>query len=242
MEATPPLFQFEHVFLEKKNRSVLENVNLTVASGEFLTILGPSGAGKTTLLRLFNFLETPTRGRVFFGGKALPEWSAPRLRRKVILVLQKPVLFEGTVRQNLIVGLTLAKKSIPKEAQLKELLRKCGLPGEILNEKADHLSGGEQQRLALARALALDPDVLLLDEPTASLDVESERRLIDQIVQENQEGGRTIVSVTHSLSLVRAATRLIFLESGRVVSDRPSASDEEIRTFLKKALDAKNDH
>ncbi len=241
-QSDTPLFRLEHVALKKKIRYILRDINLTIQRGEFVVFLGPSGAGKTSLLRLFNLLELPTEGRIFFKGENVLQLHIPDFRQRVVLVLQKPFLLEGTVRDNVIAGLVLRHREIPPENQLKELLQRCGLPGEMLTERADHLSGGEQQRLSLARALALNPEVLLLDEPTASLDVESERRLIETILKENKTAGRTVLTVTHSLPLIQQASRLVFLDGGRIVSVRDSASDDEIRTFLKEALDGKNNH
>ncbi len=238
----PPVFRLEKVFLKKQSHPILSEISLAVQPGEFLVFLGPSGAGKTSLLRLFNLLELPTQGAIFFKGKNVLDWYPPDLRQQVVLVLQKPFLLEGTVRDNLIVGLKLKNREIPPESHLKDLLKTCGLPPEMLTAKAEHLSGGEQQRLSLARALALDPEVLLLDEPTASLDVESERRLIGTILEQNRKAGRTILTVTHSLPLIQAASRLVFLDAGRIVSVRDSASDSEVRSFLKEALRAKNNH
>ncbi len=239
---TPPLFQVKNVSLKKQTRLILSEISFAVHPGEFLVFLGPSGAGKTSLLRLFNLLETPSQGEIYFRGENILDLHIPDFRQKAVLVLQKPFLFEGTVRDNLVIGLALRNRSVPPDNELGKILSKCGLPPEILSAKADHLSGGEQQRLSLARALVLNPQALLLDEPTASLDVESERRLIEAILEENRENGRTVLCVTHSLPLIQAASRLIFLDDGRIAAIRNSASEHEIRTFLKEALDGKNNH
>ncbi|NOY77595.1 MAG: ATP-binding cassette domain-containing protein [Calditrichaeota bacterium] len=236
------LFTFRDVFLEKQRVPILRNISLSIQAGDFAVLLGPSGAGKTSFLRLFNLLELPTRGEIFFKGENLLRFYPPELRQRVVMVMQKPMVFEGSVRDNLTIGLTIRKRPVPDQPVLEAVLRKCNLSPDILPTKAKTLSGGEQQRLSLARALLLEPEVLLLDEPTASLDVESEKRLIDIIVEENQSAGRTVVCVTHSLPLIQAASKLIFLDQGQIAAVRQSASNEEIRSFMKEALDGKENN
>ncbi len=237
-----PLFQFDTVSLKKGNQTILQDVSLTVSPGDFTVLLGPSGVGKTSLLRLFNVLEIPTAGKILYKNRNLLDYSIPELRRRVVMILQKPVIFEGKIRDNLILAFRLKKQIPPVDAALKEFLIRCGLSPDLLNASAENLSGGEQQRLALARALILNPEVLLLDEPTASLDVESEKRIIGLLLNENRESERTLVCVTHSLPLIQAASRLVFMDQGKIMAVRSEASNDEIRAFMKEALDGKGNH
>ena len=236
------LFQFDTVSLKKGNQTILQDVSLTVSPGDFTVLLGPSGVGKTSLLRLFNALEIPTTGKILYKGRNLLDYSIPELRRRVVMILQKPVVFEGRIRDNLILAFRLKKQSPPEDATLKKFLSRCRLSPDLLNESAENLSGGEQQRLALARALLLNSEVLLLDEPTASLDVESEKRIIDLLLNENRKSGRTLVCVTHSLPLIQAASKLVFMDQGKIIAVRSEASNDEIRAFMKEALDGKGNH
>jgi len=236
------LFQFDNVSLKKGNHTIIQDASFTVAPGDFTVLLGPSGVGKTSLLRLFNALEIPTTGKILYKGKNLLDYSIPQFRRRVVMILQKPVVFGGKIRDNLTLPFALKRQKAPVDATLKEFLGRCHLSHDLLNESAENLSGGEQQRLALVRALLLNPDVLLLDEPTASLDVESEKRVIDLLLNENQESGRTLVCVTHSLPLIQAASRLVFMDQGKIVAVRSGASNDEIRAFMKEALDGKGNH
>ncbi|MEO6714122.1 MAG: phosphate ABC transporter ATP-binding protein, partial [Mycobacteriales bacterium] len=143
----------------------LEHVDATIPAGGITVVVGPSGAGKSTLLRLLNRMEEPTSGAVAMRGNPLPEYDVLALRREVGLLFQTPTPFPGTVVDNLRV----ARRDL-SEAAADALLTRVGLPGSLLLRDAMTLSGGEAQRVCLARALALEPAVLLLDEPTSALD------------------------------------------------------------------------
>ncbi|NIQ97550.1 MAG: ATP-binding cassette domain-containing protein, partial [Desulfuromonadales bacterium] len=200
--------------------TLLHSVDLTVETGSFTAIVGPSGGGKSTLVRMLNRLDDPTSGRILFNGQDISTVDPLSLRRKVGLVLQKPYMFEGTARQNLqrpfqYAGITSA---FPEEQKLLECLATCQLPGDILDRTARNLSIGQQHRLSLARTILLEPEVLLLDEPTSALDRPTADRLGQTLRQIGQSLRLTIVMVTHDLRLAgRVADRLSYIEDGRLL-------------------------
>jgi tungstate transport system ATP-binding protein len=201
-------------------RQTLDLDELEISRGEILALVGPSGAGKSTLLRLLNFLEEPTRGTIEFEGQAYgPGRAVPlEVRRRVTTVFQRPVLLQRTVEANVEYGLRL-RGGRPQGVteRVAQTLHEVGL-AELARASARTLSGGEAQRVALARAMILQPDALLLDEPTANLDPYNVS-LIEQIVRRlNAQHGTTIVLVTHNVFQAhRLATRVALLLEGKIV-------------------------
>jgi putative ABC transport system ATP-binding protein len=169
------IFQVQHLSLVYPARPgqaaarILDDVSVDVDRGSALILVGPSGSGKSSLLRCLNRLEEPTTGVVCFDGRPITEFDPRELRRRAALVLQTPVLFEGTVRDNLTVHAPDATLDV-SERRLREALTEVGLDGAMLERDAAVLSGGERQRVTIARALLRDPTALLLDEPTSALD------------------------------------------------------------------------
>ena len=207
---TPPVLEMEGVSLERGGRRVLRGVDLAV-SGEGITVLlGPSGSGKSSLLRCFNRLEAPEAGVVRFRGRDVSAIDPLVLRRQVGMVFQRPIPFPGTVRDNLMVADPGAG-----EAAMRETLERAGLPAEFLDRLADDLSGGEAQRMCLARALAAGPQVLLLDEPTSSLD-EASREIVERTGRRLADDGVPLVWVTHDMAQAeRIADHMVLVEEGR---------------------------
>jgi putative ABC transport system ATP-binding protein len=191
-----------------------------VRGGETLAIVGPSGSGKTSLLRMLNRLDEPTSGTVFLNGADYRQLVPRVLRRRVGMVTQRPYLFPGTVAQNLRFGPGQRGEELLDD-QIAELLSGVGLVGYAARNVAN-LSGGEAQRVSFARSLANAPSVLLLDEPTSSLDDDAKAEveaLMQQIVRER---GLTCVLVTHDTAqAARLAKRALVLEGGRIVRDGP---------------------
>lgn len=200
--------------------AVLEGVSAQVRRGSLVTLIGPSGAGKSTLLSLLNRLEDPDEGQIFFLGKRLPEWDVLELRRRVGLVFQQPVMLAGTVEDNLLYGPRLRKRETEIDPAL--LIAQVGLPKEILKRSSLELSGGEQQRVALARTLANNPDVLLLDEVTSSLDPESVR-IIEQLILDLNAKGLTCLWVTHDLEQAKRLDGEVWIIiGGRLIEASPA--------------------
>ena len=188
-----------------------------------LTIIGPSGSGKSTLITLLNRLSDPDRGRLEFAGRDIREWEVTELRRRVGLVFQNPVMLPGTVRDNVEYGPRLKGERLG--AEVVNLLSQVGLPASLLDRPAQDLSGGEKSRVALARTLANRPEVLLLDEITASLDPVTGREVEELIASLRRSLGLTCVWVTHDLRQAeRVGTQAWFIEDGLLAESGSSAT------------------
>jgi putative ABC transport system ATP-binding protein len=206
----------EDLSYEVGGERILDGVSLDVASGETVAIVGPSGAGKSSLLRLCNRLDEPTGGTVYLDGTDYRTLDPERLRKRVGMVPQNPALRAGTVRENVTIGPRLRGEAV-SEARLAELLDAVALEGYADRETSD-LSGGEAQRVAIARTVANDPEVLLLDEPTASLDSEAEAEVERLLADLLASGERTVVLVTHDdRQAERLADRVARMRDGRIV-------------------------
>jgi tungstate transport system ATP-binding protein len=201
------------------DRTILDGVSGTIAHGNRTVILGPNGAGKSVLLRILHGLLAPTSGQVRWA--AAEQQGAPR---RQAMVFQRPVLFRRTVSGNLMLALGIA--GIPRaerDARARGALSRVGLAG-LASRPARVLSGGEQQRLALARAWMLEPEVLFLDEPTANLDPSSTRE-VEQVIQAIHDTGTKVVLVTHNLGQARRlGDEILFLDRGRLLETTPAAT------------------
>ena len=213
-----PIYQLRSIAKEYNGRRVLHVEHLDIHRGEIFALVGPSGAGKSTLLRLLNFLEPPASGSVRFLGA---EFSASQpmplgLRRRVTTVFQRPILLNRSVWANASFGLRLRGQR-DAARQIQMALEQVGL-GNLARERARTLSGGEAQRVALARAMVLQPEVLLLDEPTANLDPYNVGLIEDIVRSLNRERGTTLVLVTHNVFQARRlADRVALLLEGQIV-------------------------
>lgn len=219
MRPDESVFQLRNVCLDRGGQRILTDVDVSLPKSGITALIGPSGSGKTSLLRLLNRLDDPTSGHVEFSGAPIAALSVRTLRRRVGFVFQTPTLFKGTVADNLSIALRLIDADRPVDAaRLAEALRLVHLPEQFAERDAGPLSGGEKQRVALARALMTQPQVLLLDEPTASLDPETADQLIDMLCLLPEKLGLTVILVTHRLSEARqASSYAVMLEAGRVV-------------------------
>ena len=225
---------------------VLTDVDLTVGRGEVLVVIGPSGSGKSTLCRCINRLEAVSSGRITIDGVALPEEgkALARLRADVGMVFQSFNLFaHRTVLQNVTLGPIKVRKVPKSEAKERamKLLERVGIADKADRYPAE-LSGGQQQRAAIARALAMDPKLMLFDEPTSALDPEMIKEVLDVMVELAAEG-TTMVVVSHEMGFARkAAQRVAFMDGGHIVEiappdqffDRPES--DRARNFLSKIL------
>lgn len=206
-----PLFTFDDVWLRAQDRDILRGVTTTIAEDGITVIRGPSGSGKSTLLRLCNRLEVPTSGTILFRQDDLLSIDPVHLRRRVGMVFQRPTPFPGSVLENLLAAAPMT----PEQAE--QQLERVGLPADLLERDALTLSGGEAQRMCLARTLATGCEVLLADEITSSLDPEATARL-EQLGKELSASGTTLLWVTHDdEQAARMADHLIRIEGGRVV-------------------------
>ena len=186
------MFELERVTARRGERTVLSNLSLVIPDGA-VAIVGPSGSGKSTLLRLLNRLADPSSGRVLFRGEDVTGLDVLDLRRRVCLVAQLPALHDGSVAENVTFGPRLAGR----EADVGRALSLAGLDASFAARDRAQLSVGEQQRVMLARALALEPEVLLLDEPTSALDAASRDAIEATLRRLRSEVGAAVVVVTH---------------------------------------------
>lgn len=215
-EKDSPIFlSSDHLTRTVSGRNIVDDISFDVGREDILAVVGPSGAGKSSVLRLLNRLDEPTSGTVFLDGKDYREISPRDLRRRIGMVMQTPYLFPGTIADNLRFG-PRQHGQVLSDAEIARLLEQVGLPG-YAERPVTNLSGGEAQRVSVARALANSPLILLADEPTSALDQESKRgveMLICDVVRQN---GLTCVIVTHDMAqAARMATRVLVMESGRV--------------------------
>jgi putative ABC transport system ATP-binding protein len=214
------LFTFEDVVVERGGVRALGEFTSAVPEGGVTAVFGPSGSGKSTMLRLCNRLEVPTTGRVLFRGTDIAGLDPLWLRRRVGMCFQHPTPFPGTVADNLRVADPAAEDS-----HLQDVLARVALTGSWLDRDATALSGGEAQRMCLARALIAGPQVLLLDEPTAAVDGEA-ARVIEQAVRELAAGGMSALWVSHDAEQVRRiADRVLRIEHGRCLRIGPLTPD-----------------
>jgi len=203
---------------------VFYGLNLRIAAGERVGVIGPSGAGKTTLLRLLNRLVDADAGRVLFDGADVREQDVLALRRAAQLVPQKPYLFGATVRDNLVYGRRVSGRAARDDGDLRELLDDVDLSSLALDRPAAALSVGQQQRLCLARALSLEPRLLMLDETTASLEPPAARRVLDNIYRRTARAALTVLHVTHEVVKLHELDRVVVLAGGGVAEEGPPAS------------------
>ncbi|WP_429190982.1 amino acid ABC transporter ATP-binding protein [Fusobacterium sp. PH5-44] len=225
---------------------VLKGISTDVSTGEIIAIIGPSGSGKSTFLRCINRLEEPTAGNIYIEGKNImsPTTNINKIREKVGMVFQHFNLFpHKTVLENLIMSPMLLKKYYRSKAinLSMKLLEKVGLVDKA-NEYPNRLSGGQKQRIAIARALAMEPDVMLFDEPTSALDPEMIKEVLD-VMRGLAKDGMTMLIVTHEMGFARnVANRIFFMDDGKIVEDTtPSELFENPKSartkeFLEKVL------
>ena len=218
-----PLFEVEHLSLTYAGGpnhapvSILNDVSVGVERGDALVLVGPSGSGKSTLLRCLNRLAEPTAGRVRFDGRDIRSLDPRELRRRAALVMQTPVLFEGSVRGNLLRPPDTSGDFSP--GRLASALVDVGLDPELLDRDAATLSGGEKQRVTIARALLGNPQALLLDEPTSALDPPNVALVAETVSRLRERYRLTIVAVTHQPDLVRRlGGGLLYLVGGAVLA------------------------
>jgi putative ABC transport system ATP-binding protein len=233
-------FTLKGVRQVKEGITVIDDIELAIPSGQIMALVGPSGAGKTSLLRLLNRLDDPVSGAILYRTRPITHYPVQELRRKVGFVFQTPVMFPGTVRDNLHVALALGgEQDEDADTRMAEAMELAELDRGLCDREGDRLSGGQKQRVNIARALMTSPDVLLMDEPTSALDPETADRLMETTRRLSRERPLTVVMVTHRLSEARRTSdSTMVLERGRLVAIGSTAdvfrstTNPMVRAFL----------
>ncbi|EEA84445.1 amino acid ABC transporter ATP-binding protein [Peptacetobacter hiranonis] len=228
------------------DHEVLKGIDLEIEKGEILVIIGPSGSGKSTILRCMNLLETPTSGDIIFEGKSLVDKNTniDEVRQNIGMVFQHFNLFpHKTILENVTLAPITLKKMSKEEAEKKAevLLKRVGLYDKKDTYPAQ-LSGGQKQRIAIARALAMEPDMMLFDEPTSALDPEMVKEVLE-VIKELAQDGMTMAIVTHEMGFAKeVADRVIFVDEGKIIEDNTpeevfnNPTHERTKEFFAKVL------
>ena len=214
---------------------VLKEISLTIKAGEFVVFVGPSGCGKTTLLKMINKLVAPTTGYIYYKGKKISEWDTIEIRRNIGYVIQQVGLFPHmNIEKNIAYVPSLQKEK--KESyypRVKTLIELVGLKESDLSKFPHQISGGQAQRIGVARALAANPEIILMDEPFGAVDEINRRKLQEELKRIHKTLGKTILFVTHDIGeAIRLADRIVLLNEGRI---------EQIGTPYSLIFEPKND-
>jgi tungstate transport system ATP-binding protein len=233
------LIEIKDLQIKRNKQNALEITNLSVQRGETLAVVGPNGAGKSTLLLALARLLKPAQGQILYEGRSLAQWNELAYRRKISFVFQSPLLMDMSVEQNVALGLTF--RGTPKEetgARVGKRMKQLGIES-LSKRRASQLSGGEAQRVSLARAFVLEPELLLLDEPFAALDPPTRSQLIEDLSVLLKEDHRTAVFVTHNLNEAAKLSHRIAVivegrlrQVGRAQQIKAHPADEAVEAFL----------
>ena len=241
------MIEVKHLDKSFGDLHILKDISTNIEKGEKVVIIGPSGSGKSTFLRCLNRLEQPSGGQILFEGEDLthmPDRQLYAVRQKMGMVFQHFHLFpQLTIQKNITLAPVKLKRMTQAEADQKaaELLEKVGLSDKA-NQYPNQLSGGQKQRIAIARALAMNPDVMLFDEPTSALDPEMVGEVLS-LMRELADDGMTMVVVTHEMGFAKeVASRVMFMDGGKIVEENEpqeffsNPKNPRLREFLSKVL------
>lgn len=210
------MFLLENV----KYKDILDIQSLSIKKHHVTCIVGESGSGKTTLLKLLNKLISHDSGEIYFENQSLSSLNSVELRRAVVMLPQTPAIYSGSIKDNLLIGLKFSEKPLASDDDLIDLLKLVNL-NKNLDEDAEKLSGGEKQRVALGRVILLQPEVLLLDEPSSALDENTEQIIISALVNYTKQNNKTLIMVTHSKKVANQfSDDIIEIQNGRVMDVR----------------------
>ncbi len=202
-----------------KYKNILNIDNLQIERQKVTCIVGESGSGKTTLLRMLNKMITCDSGEILYNESPIANFDSIKLRREVVMLPQTPIIYEGSIKDNLLIGIDFSEKKIPNDDELLVVLKSIGID-KNLDDLPENLSGGEKQRLAIARVLLLKPEVLLLDEPSSALDEKNELNIISLITTYIRDYDKTLIIVTHSKKVSSIfADNIVKLRNGMLVSE-----------------------
>jgi tungstate transport system ATP-binding protein len=233
------MIKIRDLLIQRNGRDALRVDSLDINHGETLAVVGPNGAGKSTLLLALACLLEPARGEINFDGKSLNEWDELEYRRKISFVFQAPLLMDMTVEQNVALGLKF--RGTPKkemQARVGKWMTHLGIES-LSKRRAGRLSGGEAQRVSLARAFVLEPELLLLDEPFSSLDPPTRAKMLDDLSALLAQDHRTAVFVTHNLNEAAKMSHRVAVIVGGIVRQvgpvreiKAQPADEAVAAFL----------
>lgn len=222
----------EFSYPSRPRAQVIKNINVHVPAGKFVAFVGPSGCGKSTMISLLSRFYDPSSGAIIIDNQAITDVSPREHRRRIALVQQEPVLYSGSIRENVSMG--IIESAEPTESQIKDALRSANildfvnsLPEGLntpLGNRGTQLSGGQRQRVAIARALIRNPRILLLDEATSALDTESEKLVQAALMEAAKDGGRTTIAVAHRLSTIKDADTICVFQAGKIIEVGDHAS------------------
>lgn len=230
--------QFKQVHYNIEDKPILENLTGIFPKGKITTLIGPSGAGKTTLLKLCNGLLSANSGEIKVYHKPLTNYSPTALRREIGIALQNAPMIPGTVFQNLALPLKLQKKVLNEENAI-EALQRVGLDQQLLHQQADELSGGQRQKVSIARTLMNGSNILLLDEITSALDRHSAQEIEQLITKIHQQYKTTIIWITHNLTQAeRIGDYFWMLKEGKIIETGPihqlfTSKNPNVQQFVK---------
>jgi tungstate transport system ATP-binding protein len=233
------MIQITDLTIQRNGRDALHIDSLEIARGETLAVIGPNGAGKSTLLLSLAHLIKPARGKILFHGKNIREWNDLEYRRKLAFVFQDPLLMDMTVEDNIALGLKF--RGVHKEESHGQVIKWSQTLGvdHLLKRRANQLSGGEAQRVSLARAFVLDPELLLMDEPFSAVDPQTRTQLLKDLSKVLSEDHRTSIFVTHNLKeAAQFGDRVAVVIGGTLkqvgtpsqIKENPA--DDSVREFL----------
>jgi tungstate transport system ATP-binding protein len=233
------MIQIRNLLIQRNGLAVLRVDALDIQRGETLTVVGPNGAGKSTLLLALARLLKPSQGDIVYDGKSLKQWDELEYRRRISFVFQSPLLMDMTVEQNVALGLKFRGTSKEEtHERVVKWMKQLGV-NALAKRRAGQLSGGEAQRVSLARALVLEPELLLLDEPFAALDPPTHAKLLDDLSALLKEDHRTAVFVTHNLrEATKLSHRMAVIVGGRLrqvgtaKQIKSTPADETVAAFL----------
>lgn len=238
------MLELKNVYVSYNDKSILEDINLTINDGDVVAIIGPSGAGKSTLIRTMNLLVEPTKGSVLFNGVMLTKDNINKMRENIGMVFQQFELFPHlSVLDNMVLAPVKLNKMKKADAVIKakELLNKVNLANKI-DAFPNSLSGGEKQRVAIVRSLMLDPKMMLFDEPTSALDPEMVKEVLN-VIKQLAKNKMTICIVTHEMKFAyEVSNRVLFVDQKKIIADdKPeiifnNPSEERVKEFFSKLL------
>lgn len=214
------LLQAEDIQWTKNNKFILSGINFVISPQEHIGLIGPNGSGKSSLLKILSFLETPTGGRLTFQGEEIPRSIPLGLRRKIAVVFQEPLLFDASVQDNVASGLII--RGLKRQASqdcVQKWLERFGI-SHLAKQHSRSLSGGEAQRVSLARAFVLEPDIIFLDEPFSALDAPAKEALVTDLAGIFAKTRTTVLLISHDFTdILRLTERAVILLDGKVAAE-----------------------